>query len=318
MDGLSKFDLMKLAKIIFAFYINSSIHVALAVVALTAITVLEFKLATPIALWLFVFFGAVTGYNFVKYAKIAGLHHRRLASSLKSIQIFSGLSLIPFLYGIFNLPLKLVVITACLGIPTFLYAVPFVHHKNLRSLSGIKIFVVAFVWAGITVVTPIVAANGDISADLLPTFFQRMLIVVVLMFPFEIRDVPYDPLNLKTLPQQIGIRGTKFLGLAILSVCLVLEFFKPSIDVVHLYSISIFSVLLGGLLAISRPYQHRYFSSFWIEGLPILWLVVYAGLNLDHFLISRFISSFKSCFLWEERHFISADLMDLVNLLLFV
>src|SRR5690554_894722 len=221
---------MKLPKLIFDFYINSSTHVALAVVALTGITVLEFKLTVPKALWLFLLSGAITGYNFVKYAKIAGLHHRRLAFSLKTIQIFSGFSFMLFLFCSFNLPLKVLLITAFLGIPTVLYAVPFVHKRNLRSLSGIKIFVVALTWAGITVIVPIVAGNGNISADLLVTFLQRVLIVVVLMLPFEIRDVPFDSLNLKTLPQQIGILGTKFLGGGILIFCLAMEFLKHATD----------------------------------------------------------------------------------------
>lgn len=273
--ALSIFGLMKLIKLIFNFYINSSIHVALAVVALTGITVMEYDLMVPKELWMFIFFGTITGYNFVKYAPAAGLHHRSLASSLRSIQIFSALCFIAFLYSIFHLPWTVLLITAALGIPTFFYAVPFIRHKNLRSLAGIKIFVVSSVWAGITVITPLVAAEVDISGDILLTFFQRMLIVVALIFPFEIRDVSYDSLNLKTLPQQIGIWGTKFLGEGILLLSLVFEFFKHTTDVAYLLSLLLFCIILGGLLIVSKPTQGRYFSSFWIEGLPILWWMIY-------------------------------------------
>ncbi|SDW48796.1 UbiA prenyltransferase family protein [Aequorivita viscosa] len=266
---------MKISKWILAFYINSSIHVALAVVALTEITVLEYNLSVPKALWMFVFFGAVTGYNFVKYAKIAGLHHRHLTNSLKTIQIFSGLSFLALLYNIFYLPWDLMLIALAFGIPTFFYAVPLIRHKNLRSFTGIKIFIVAFVWAGITVIVPVKVAVGEVSVDVLLTFIQRILIVVVLMLPFEIRDVPYDSLNLKTLPQQIGVWGTKMLGEGILLICLVFEFFKLSTDGAYLISLLLFSVLLGAMLIISKPYQNRYFASFWIEGLPILWWGIY-------------------------------------------
>src|SRR5690606_19375362 len=130
-------------------------HVALAVMALMAITLLEYGLTVSNAVWIFVFFGAITAYNFVKYAKVAGLHHRRLAQSLKSIQIFSAFSFIVLLASIFYLPLNVLLITAAFGIPTFFYAVPLIRHKNLRSFTGLKIFIVAFVWAGITVVIPI-------------------------------------------------------------------------------------------------------------------------------------------------------------------
>lgn len=278
-DTLIIFDIMKLPKLIFAFYINSSIHVALAVLALTAITVFEYNLTVPRELWAFVFFGAITGYNFVKYAKIAGLHHRQLAYSLKTIQVFSALCFILLLYAVFCLPWNVLLITAGFGLPTFFYAVPIIRHKNLRSLTGIKIFIVAFVWAGITVIVPVAAANYGISGDVLLTFFQRIVIVVALMLPFEIRDVPYDSLNLKTLPQQIGVWGTKMLGEGVLLVCLVFEFFKHTNEVAYILSLFVFLVFLGGLLIISKPHQSRYFASFWIEGLPILWWLLYVLLN---------------------------------------
>lgn len=266
---------MKVQERFFNFYINSSIHVALAVVSLTLITVLEYQLSVPNSLWVFIFFGAVTGYNFVKYAKVAGLHHRYLANSLKAIQIFSFICFIPLFISIFLMPWKVLFITAIFGLSTFFYAVPLVHHKNLRNLTGIKIFIVAFVWVGITVILPVVAANTELSLDIWLTFLQRIAIVVALMLPFEIRDVPYDSLHLKTLPQQIGVWGTKMLGEIILLLCLLFEFFKVSNEIAYILSLLLFLLILGGMLILSKPQQGRYFASFWIEGLPVLWCLFY-------------------------------------------
>ena len=266
---------MNLQRHIFAFYINSSIHVALSVVALTYITILEYNLSTKGHLLAYVFLGALTGYNFVKYARIARLHHRDLAHSLKAIQIFSAICFLLFIYFAFQLPMNVLLLSACFGLPTFFYAVPLIRHKNLRSLAGIKIFVVALVWAGVTVIVPVVDSENPVTVDVLLTFFQRMLIVVVLMFPFEIRDVPYDSLNLKTLPQQIGIWNTKFLGEGILLLCLVLEFFKDNAQTAYVMSIILFALILSGMLVASKTHQNRYFSSFWVESLPIAWLLLY-------------------------------------------
>ncbi len=269
------FGIMKFLNSVFAFYINSSIHVALAVLALLAISVLEFDLKIPNELWAFVFLGTLTSYNFVKYAAIAGLHHRSLAQSLKAIQIFSGLCLVLLFFMAVKLSINTLLVTGAFGLATFLYAVPFVRHKNLRNLSGIKIFIVAFVWAGVTVIVPMIASETPISGDILLTFFQRILIVVALILPFEIRDVPYDSLNLKTVPQQVGIKSTKLIGQGVLLLCLVFEFFKNDSDVAYIISLLTFCVVLGWLLVISKTQQTRYFSSFWIEGLPILWLFVF-------------------------------------------
>jgi len=266
---------MGILKRIFAFYINSSIHVALAVVALLAITVKEYSLKVPMELWAFTFLGALTGYNFVKYAKIAGLHHRSLTDSLKTIQIFSGVCFALLIFVSFRLSLETILITAAFGLATFFYAVPVVHHKNLRNFSGIKIFVVAFVWAGVTVIVPVVASGTEISGDMMLTFFQRMLIVVALLLPFEIRDVNYDSFQLKTLPRRFGVRNRKLLGEFVLLLCLVFEFFKEHSDVAYIISLLVFCIILGWLLLISRVHQTRYFSSFWVEGLPIVWYLIF-------------------------------------------
>ncbi|WGF93070.1 hypothetical protein [Aequorivita marisscotiae] len=266
---------MKFLKRVFAFYINSSIHVALAVVALLAITVLEYNLTIVKPFWGFLFLASLTGYNFVKYAKVAGLHHRSLTQSLRLIQIFSAVCFALLVYFSLQLRIEVLLLTVGFGMATFLYAVPVIRSKNLRNLSGIKIFVVAFVWAGVSVILPFVASEVAITADVFLTFFQRIFIVVALILPFEIRDVPYDGLNLKTLPQQFGVKNTKLLGLFILLSCLGIEFFKEYSEAPYLLSLLVFCVVLGWLLVISKTRQTRYFASFWIEGLPILWLLLY-------------------------------------------
>lgn len=266
---------MKSKNGVFAFYINSSIHVALAVVAFLGITVMEYGLRIPWALWAFVFFGSLTGYNFVKYSKVAGLHHRSLTGSLKVIQIFSALCFVLLCVAAFQLSLKVLLLTFAFGLATFFYAVPLVHSKNLRNLSGVKIFVVGFVWAGVTVILPFISSELPVSGDVLLTFFQRILIVVALILPFEIRDVPYDSLNLKTLPQQLGVWNTKMLGEAILLLCIIFEFFKEDSKISYIASLLIFCIILGWVLIISKADQKRYFASFWVEALPIVWLLLF-------------------------------------------
>lgn len=260
---------------LFSFYINSSLHVALAVLAFLAITIMEYNLTISKELLAFVFLGTLTGYNFVKFSKVAGLHHHRLTQSLKTIQIVSAITFILLCIVAFNLPFRVLLATVVFGLATFFYAVPLIHKKNLRNLSGIKIFVVGFVWAGVTVILPFVEAEMPISGDLLLTFFQRVLIVVVLILPFEIRDVPYDSLNLKTLPQQLGVWNTKFLGEIILVVSLVFEFFKENSQLSYIGSLLIFCLTLGWVLLIVKADQKPYFASFWVEGLPILWFLLF-------------------------------------------
>ena len=80
---------MRFLKLVVYFYLNASIHVAFSVFAFLRITEIYFELPYNVNLNWFIFFGTITGYNFVKYAGVAKLHHTSLTRNLRIIQIFS-------------------------------------------------------------------------------------------------------------------------------------------------------------------------------------------------------------------------------------
>ena len=145
---------MQRIKRLFDFYINSSTHVSLSVVALGWITYLSLDINVNFVVLSFLFFSTVTGYNFVKYAEIAGLHHRSLAQSLKTIQIYSVICGVGMLVTSLFMSLEVWVACGILGLVTLLYAIPFFMPKNtasqvkgnLRSVAGLKIFIIGVVW----------------------------------------------------------------------------------------------------------------------------------------------------------------------------
>ncbi|MGE5944993.1 MAG: hypothetical protein ACM31G_11705, partial [Flavobacteriales bacterium] len=157
---------MALFKQLFNFYINASIHVALSVLSLTWITLIEFIIPYDRDVLCFVFFSSITGYNFVKYFGIAKFHHRSLATWLKAIQVFSFFSFLMLCY--FTLKLNTVSLLYILGfgLVTFFYAIPFLPKRffidnqyNLRSISGLKVYLIALVWSGVTVFLPLINNN---------------------------------------------------------------------------------------------------------------------------------------------------------------
>lgn len=265
---------MKFLKALFAFYINSSIHVAFAVTALVGITQLYLDLQLGWVFYAFVFLGTITGYNFVKYAKVAGLHHRSLAKRLKAIQVFSAICAVGLIVVAIQLPLKVMLYTAGFGVLTFFYAVPFILGYNLRSVGGFKIFVVALVWAGVTVIVPVFAAEEILSLQVAVVFVQRFLLVVVWILPFEIRDIAYDDLSLGTIPQQLGINRTKVIGLVLLCLVLWCEFYIENGQSWKISATIIICVLSGKLLLKSKKSQGIYFASFWVESIPVWWFLL--------------------------------------------
>ncbi|WP_417855335.1 hypothetical protein [Xanthomarina gelatinilytica] len=272
---------MALLKQIFNFYIDSSIHVALAVFALSWVTLLEFGIPYDRAVLYFIFFASITGYNFVKYFGLARFHHRSLTNWLKLIQVFSLMCFIGMCYFALKLELISLVVILGFGVVTFLYAIPFLpnkilydKHKNLRNVSGLKVYIIALVWAGVTVVLPILNNHVPLDTNVVVTGFQRFVFVTVLMFPFEIRDLNYDSLKLATIPQQIGIKNTKMVGVLLLMLFFLLEFLKPQLNVEHTVSMLITMFVTLMFLIFANRNQGRYYSSFWVEGIPLVWLLL--------------------------------------------
>lgn len=269
---------MQMFKQLFIFYINSSIHVALAVFSLTWITCIEFNILFDKALLYFVFFATVTGYNFVKYFSMAKFQHQSLGTWLQGIQFFSFLSFLIMCYYAYHLGEQTLIWLTGLGLLTFFYAMPFIPKSkiinNLRSIEGLKVYVIALVWACVTVILPHINNNHIINSDIILTSLQRFIFIIVLMFPFEIRDLRYDSIKLATIPQRMGVKKTKIVGICLLVLFFSIDFIKLEFDKSRLIAIALISILTGLFLLNSKKEQGKYYSSFWVEGVPILWLVL--------------------------------------------
>lgn len=271
---------MQVLKRLFDFYINSSMHVAFAVCGLVWVTLLNFNVGANLDFIYFIFFATVTGYNFVKYFGLAKFHHRSLASWLKAIQIFSFLCFLGLCYFTFKLKTETLLYFIGLGMVTFLYAIPFLPKKifldagNLRAISGLKIYVIAFVWMCVTVIIPLLNEDYSLNNDVLIEAIQRYLYVIIAMLPFEIRDMRYDSLKLSTIPQRIGIARTKIIGVLLTVLVFLLEFFKDEFWFNKMIILGIICMLLFASLLLSNINQKKYFSGFWVEGIPIIWAIL--------------------------------------------
>lgn len=272
---------MRILKQFFDFYLNSSIHVALAVCSLSWIVLIKHDVFYNEKVLLFTFFATITGYNFVKYFGIAKFHHRSLTNALKVIQIFSFFCFLLLCYYALQLQIKTLIFIVVFGIITFLYAIPFIpkkmyldHQQNLRDVSGLKVYVIALVWAGVTVFLPLIEANINFNADVYFLAFQHFIFVIVLMLPFEIRDLKFDSLRLATIPQKIGVKQTKIIGLVLLIIFFFTEFFKDELSQNEIISTLLVAVITAFFLMLVNKKKSYYYSSFWVESIPIIWLLI--------------------------------------------
>jgi hypothetical protein len=260
---------------LFDFYLDASIHVALAVVALLKISAIFFDIELGNHLTYFVFFGTIINYNYIKYGVEAEKYILVINRYHKNIQIFSFICFVLTCYHAWFLSLNTWLILFILTMLTGLYALPVLPQaRNLRSLGGLKIFIVAMVWSGVTVVLPLAEAERVLVWDIWIEVIQRILMVLVIMIPFEIRDLAYDQPDLKTIPQRIGVMRTKLFGAFLVLLFFILTFLKDEITDLELVGKGILCLVLGGLMFVTKRNQTKYFSSFWVEAIPIVWGVL--------------------------------------------
>ncbi|NDV43738.1 hypothetical protein [Flagellimonas sediminis] len=271
---------MRTLKSIFDFYLDASIHVALAVIAMAGVTFHLFGTLSDIDLLGFIFFSVIVCYNFIKYGVEAYKYLMVSNAYHKSIQIFSFLSFGFALYFFFQLDQSIWWGTIVLGLLSALYAVPLLPRaKNLRNLAGLKIYIVAFVWAGFTVLFPALDAHMPLHWDFWIAFAQRFLLVLILILPFEIRDLQWDDKSLRTLPQVLGVKNTKNVGTAMTMVFFLLTFLKDNIHPMEIgLRLALVFVLVLVLMSDKRM-RSRYFVSFWVEAIPIFWFLLFWGVE---------------------------------------
>lgn len=267
---------MNVLKKLFNFYLDSSIHIGLSVYALTYCTLLLFELPYDEAVLYFTFYGTIVTYNFIKYGSSAKQYFFVATKYMKVIQLLSFVCFVLASYYAYQLQYKTLVVAVGLCLLSSLYIIPFLpKRKNLRTIAGFKISIVALCWTGVTVLLPLI--NADVSVtetNVLLTAFQRFMLVLILMIPFEISDLSYDASALGTLPQRIGIRRAKLLAYLWIVLFVVLEYLiRNSVSTAFFMTVGI-GFLLAFFIWESGIKKSKYFTSFWVESIPILWFLL--------------------------------------------
>ena len=266
---------MKIFRKAFDFYIDGSIHVGLSCYSLVRITQYYFNIPSHYSMANFAFFGTIVGYNFVKYDALARAQKTRMRNELKAIAILGFLSLLAVIFYFFQLERITQIVSILFLLLTLLYTLPFFpNKKNARNWAGVKIYIVALCWVGVTVVLPVLNAEISLTFDFYLKCLQRLILIFVLILIFEIIDLSKDDLHLQTVPQKIGVKRTKRLGFLLLALFFGLNFFSFIFDANVEYSSFIIAISTAIFLAFANEIRSKYYTSFWVESVPILWWIL--------------------------------------------
>lgn len=256
----------------FNFYINSSIHVSLAVLSLTAMTYNLFNLPVDNKIMLFTFFSSVVGYNSVKYGRL--LVKKGVSQGLKVIRVLSIIAAIAAFGLFFTFGFSAQILILLTGVLTLLYGFSLFGGKNLRNLKGIKIYIVALCWVLATLLLPLFQTDFQINTDVWIKSIQRFLLIIILILIFEIIDLKEDDPNLRTMPQTIGIRKTKILGIILLFVFFGLEFLLSDYRNSQLFINGVLALVTVLFTLFATQNRSKYYTTFWVESIPVLWFLL--------------------------------------------
>ena len=264
------FARMRIIRVLFDFYINSSIHAAFAMFSWVCITNQILSIPMDFRLTGFAFFGTIVGYNFVKYESWLR-NNKTLKKTLKAIVVLSVVSFLGALFCFLYLPFLVQILVLFFGILLLLYAIPFFpNRRNVRNWSGVKIYLVAFCWTGISFLLPLANIGMPLSGVVLINIAQRFLLLLTLILIFEIIDLKKDAPSLATIPQRIGVNRTKITGLLLLILFCSLEFLKVDFSQASFLIKVKWSVIIAFFVLFAHPNRSKYYTSFWVESLPVI------------------------------------------------
>lgn len=212
-------------------------------------------------------------------------HQSVVQWSLQKKELFYGLfllSIIGCLGFFFFLSTAVQWFLVWFGFLTLFYSVPLYFgskSKRLKEFPGLKIFLIAYVWAGVGVLLPIVAHNIPVfSWSSQSILLERALFVLVITLPFDIRDIKLDQEEgIATIPSKIGIIKTKILGLGLLVIALLLNYYNLQNTTLSLsawwFFFGFYGITAIGLLNAS-PTRSDLYCLFWMDGLFILFYFI--------------------------------------------
>tara|TARA_Y100001978_G_C23643893_1_gene409719 strand:- start:263 stop:1120 length:858 start_codon:yes stop_codon:yes gene_type:complete len=264
------------------FFLFSNIFVAYCVVALCMST--EFLLEHySYTINLFVFFASLFTYNFQRLVRMRvqgelSFRQQWLQQNKFLLWVVTALSAIATVYFSLSLSYNSLRLLLPLGIIAFMYSLPLLYWKGrwwrLREVPGIKIFLIALVWALVSVGLLVEEHQIGWTIDVWLLFLHRLCFVFAITIPFDIRDLKYDSLQLKTIPTVFGAEKARYIAYAALvmyELLVVAQFiFGDIIGVRALIALLCTSAATAYLLIKTTSDKGEYHFVFWIEGASAL------------------------------------------------
>lgn len=221
-----------------------------------------------------VFFGTLFMYNFQR--RVGDLGATGQYRTVK--KILMGVGALGTAFFAVGLSVSVFALFACAALLSAAYALPVFPVKgreeraSLRKLPYMKIWTVTAAWTLVGVAVPLAdGAGGDLTrTDATAFALQQGALIFALAAAFDIRDLPFDAPEHRTVPQILGVRGAVNAGVVAVRIsvlcCAVLYLFGKT-DLPQLGVHLAVCVAAGILLKRTAPHRPPLFFNLGIDGI---------------------------------------------------
>jgi len=172
----------------------------------------------------------------------------------------------------FYLPLRVQLVLVLPALFSIAYVLPFLgkgRTMRLRDVDMVKIFLVAGVWAYVTVLLPAIEAGLWYEKKVWLMLVERSLFVFAITLPFDIRDLKVDKHNkVNTLPAYLGTPAALRLAFVLMMLFVILCYFNYALLPFLALSISAISTCI--FIYFSPRFVHDYYFTGLMDGTMIL------------------------------------------------
>jgi 4-hydroxybenzoate polyprenyltransferase len=284
--------LKKIGLSILDFLLFSNFFIAVCAVAQGLVTYHLLKVKPSEHVLAFLFFSTLFIYNMAvllakpknpqsspfKRVRWIFAHHRLTISTT----LIAALCLVPL--GLLYLSFEAKLLMSFVGLLAVAYNIPFLTLNGkkigLRNIPGIKLFLIAFVWASSCVLLPIVELESSLQiqiplSETVLLVAKRFLFICAITVPFDIRDLFQDKLyELKTIPVILGEKKAWIFCLALLIIYLFLLLLFTQGVTIDVLSLTFTVLLTGWLIFKSNIERNEYFYFFYLDGTMLLQYVM--------------------------------------------
>ncbi|MBK7408867.1 MAG: hypothetical protein IPL49_05445 [Saprospirales bacterium] len=239
----------------------------------------------------FVFFGTLFIYALHRISGLKQLapftaagRFKVISEHKRDILVYAVIGLVGASVFFFLFPWRIQLMLGIPGLIALGYVIPFgASRKRLRDFHFLKIFLIAIVWAWLTVWVPAAELNWEVALQASTWWMalERAAFIFAITVPFDIRDLEVDlHTQVKTLPSTLGTTPAIILSMVALVAMIALAGWNAYTGFYPhgaWMGLTLSALLSGGLVLYSRRVEHDYYFSGLLDGMMIVQFLLVWG-----------------------------------------